>query len=94
MPCAAWRAQLHTIVGAGSAGEAGGIDAANLLKPALARGDLRCIGATTLEEYRKCGPPIALSLARASADKKSNRRRVRSPGTLRKMRLWSGVSSR
>jgi ATP-dependent Clp protease ATP-binding subunit ClpC len=40
-------------VGAGSAGEAGGIDAANLLKPALARGDLRCIGATTLEEYRK-----------------------------------------
>ena len=46
-------AQLHTIVGAGSAGEAGGIDAANLLKPALARGDLRCIGATTLEEYRK-----------------------------------------
>ena len=47
-------AQLHTIVGAGSAGEAGGIDAANLLKPALARGDLRCIGATTLEEYRKC----------------------------------------
>jgi ATP-dependent Clp protease ATP-binding subunit ClpC len=45
--------ELHTIVGAGSAGEAGGIDAANLLKPALARGDLRCIGATTLEEYRK-----------------------------------------
>ena len=40
-------------MGAGSAGEAGGIDAANLLKPALARGDLRCIGATTLEEYRK-----------------------------------------
>jgi ATP-dependent Clp protease ATP-binding subunit ClpC len=45
--------ELHTIVGAGSAGESGGIDAANLLKPALARGDLRCIGATTLEEYRK-----------------------------------------
>ncbi len=43
--------ELHTMVGAG-AGE-GAVDAANLLKPALARGDLRCIGATTLDEYRK-----------------------------------------
>jgi ATP-dependent Clp protease ATP-binding subunit ClpB len=43
--------ELHTIVGAG-AGE-GAIDAANLLKPLLARGELRCIGATTLDEYRK-----------------------------------------
>ncbi|MCC7346210.1 MAG: ATP-dependent chaperone ClpB [Variibacter sp.] len=43
--------ELHTLVGAGSA--EGAIDAANLLKPALARGDLRCIGATTLNEYRK-----------------------------------------
>lgn len=43
--------ELHTIVGAGSA--SGAIDAANLLKPALARGDLRCIGATTVEEYRQ-----------------------------------------
>jgi len=43
--------ELHTLVGAGSA--EGAIDAANLLKPALARGDLRCIGATTLHEYRK-----------------------------------------
>ncbi len=43
--------ELHTVVGAGSA--QGSSDAANLLKPALARGALRCIGATTLDEYRK-----------------------------------------
>src|SRR5580765_689094 len=43
--------ELHTLVGAGAA--EGAVDAANLLKPALARGDLRCIGATTLDEYRK-----------------------------------------
>src|SRR6202011_1671143 len=43
--------ELHTIVGAGAA--EGAMDAANLLKPALARGELRCIGATTIDEYRK-----------------------------------------
>ncbi len=43
--------ELHTVIGAGNA--EGGADAANLLKPALARGQLRCIGATTLDEYRK-----------------------------------------
>ncbi|MCA9172463.1 MAG: AAA family ATPase, partial [Planctomycetales bacterium] len=43
--------ELHTVVGAGAA--EGAADAANLLKPALARGELRCIGATTLDEYRK-----------------------------------------
>ncbi|MDR2345789.1 MAG: AAA family ATPase [Planctomycetaceae bacterium] len=43
--------ELHTLVGAGRAD--GGSDAANILKPALARGELRCIGATTLDEYRK-----------------------------------------
>jgi ATP-dependent Clp protease ATP-binding subunit ClpB len=43
--------ELHTVVGAGRA--EGGSDAANLLKPALARGELRCVGATTLDEYRK-----------------------------------------
>ena len=43
--------ELHTIVGAGAA--EGAMDAANLLKPMLARGELRCIGATTLDEYRK-----------------------------------------
>jgi ATP-dependent Clp protease ATP-binding subunit ClpB len=43
--------ELHTIVGAGAA--EGAADAANMLKPALARGELRCVGATTLDEYRK-----------------------------------------
>ena len=43
--------ELHTIVGAGAA--AGSMDAANMLKPALARGEIQCIGATTLDEYRK-----------------------------------------
>ncbi|MCL4147508.1 UNVERIFIED_CONTAM: hypothetical protein GTU68_023001 [Idotea baltica] len=43
--------ELHTMVGAG--GSEGTMDAANMLKPALARGDLRCVGATTLDEYRK-----------------------------------------
>ncbi len=43
--------ELHTLVGAG--GAEGAVDAANLLKPALARGELRCIGATTIAEYRK-----------------------------------------
>lgn len=43
--------ELHMLVGAGSAGSA--VDAANILKPALARGELQCIGATTLDEYRR-----------------------------------------
>ncbi|NDD29064.1 MAG: ATP-dependent chaperone ClpB [Proteobacteria bacterium] len=43
--------EIHTLVGAGAA--EGAMDAANMLKPALARGELRCIGATTLDEYRK-----------------------------------------
>ena len=43
--------EIHTMVGAGAS--EGGIDASNLLKPALARGELQCIGATTLDEYRK-----------------------------------------
>jgi ATP-dependent Clp protease ATP-binding subunit ClpB len=42
--------ELHTMVGAGKA--EGAIDAGNMLKPALARGELHCIGATTLNEYR------------------------------------------
>ena len=46
--------ELHTVVGAGAGGgEGGAMDAGNLLKPKLARGELRCIGATTLNEYRK-----------------------------------------
>ncbi|MFM6279433.1 MAG: AAA family ATPase, partial [Dolichospermum sp.] len=43
--------EIHTLVGAG--GTEGGLDAANILKPALARGELQCIGATTLDEYRQ-----------------------------------------
>src|SRR5690606_17021050 len=43
--------ELHTIVGAG--GASGSLDASNMFKPALARGDIQCIGATTLDEYRK-----------------------------------------
>ena len=42
---------MHTLVGAGKAD--GAMDASNLLKPALARGELHCVGATTLDEYRK-----------------------------------------
>ena len=42
---------MHTLIGAGSA--EGSLDAANILKPELARGDIQCIGATTLDEYRK-----------------------------------------
>ncbi|MBX3076623.1 ATP-dependent chaperone ClpB [Candidatus Obscuribacterales bacterium] len=44
--------EIHTVVGAGSSGE-GSMDAGNLLKPPLARGELHCIGATTIDEYRK-----------------------------------------
>ncbi|HSG27901.1 MAG TPA: Clp protease N-terminal domain-containing protein, partial [Candidatus Krumholzibacterium sp.] len=43
--------ELHTLVGAGAA--EGAVDASNMIKPALARGELRCVGATTLDEYRK-----------------------------------------
>src|SRR6267142_2066925 len=43
--------ELHTVVGAGAA--EGAMDASNLLKPALARGELHCVGATTLDEYKK-----------------------------------------
>lgn len=45
--------ELHTLVGAGASGEGGTLDASNMLKPALARGELRAIGATTLKEYQK-----------------------------------------
>jgi ATP-dependent Clp protease ATP-binding subunit ClpB len=51
--------ELHTLVGAGSA--EGAIDAANMLKPALARGELRCIGATTLNEYKRVEKDAALA---------------------------------
>jgi ATP-dependent Clp protease ATP-binding subunit ClpC len=50
--------EIHTVVGAG--GAEGAIDASNMLKPALARGELQCIGATTLDEYRKIEKDAAL----------------------------------
>jgi len=49
--CVLFIDEMHTIVGAGAA--EGAVDAANILKPSLARGDLQCIGATTLDDYRK-----------------------------------------
>ena len=49
--CVLFIDEMHTIVGAGAA--EGAVDAANMLKPALARGELQCIGATTLDDYRK-----------------------------------------
>ncbi|MDD3190694.1 MAG: ATP-dependent Clp protease ATP-binding subunit [Candidatus Pacebacteria bacterium] len=45
--------EIHTIIGAGNTGGAGSLDAANILKPPLSRGEISCIGATTIDEYRK-----------------------------------------
>ncbi|MCR4256136.1 MAG: ATP-dependent chaperone ClpB [Candidatus Uhrbacteria bacterium] len=45
--------ELHSLVGAGASGEGGSLDASNMLKPALSRGQLRCVGATTIGEYQK-----------------------------------------
>ncbi|WP_073948700.1 ATP-dependent Clp protease ATP-binding subunit [Streptomyces kebangsaanensis] len=53
--------ELHTVVGAGAGGEGGAMDAGNILKPALARGELHIVGATTLEEYRRIEKDAALS---------------------------------
>ncbi|EPD67555.1 ATP-dependent Clp protease ATP-binding subunit [Streptomyces sp. HGB0020] len=54
--------EVHTVVGAGSGGESGGaMDAGNILKPALARGELHIVGATTLEEYRRIEKDAALA---------------------------------
>ncbi|MEU9242625.1 ATP-dependent Clp protease ATP-binding subunit [Streptomyces sp. NPDC048385] len=53
--------ELHTVVGAGGGGEGGAMDASNILKPALARGELHIVGATTLEEFRKIEKDAALA---------------------------------
>ncbi|MGJ3561637.1 AAA family ATPase [Streptomyces sp. INA 01156] len=53
--------ELHTVVGAGGGGEGGSMDAGNILKPALARGELHIVGATTLEEYRRIEKDAALA---------------------------------
>src|SRR5690625_3877787 len=52
--------ELHTVVGAGGSGESGGMDASNILKPHLTRGDLHMVGATTLKEYRTIEKDSAL----------------------------------
>jgi ATP-dependent Clp protease ATP-binding subunit ClpC len=52
--------ELHTVVGAGGSGDSGGMDAGNILKPRLARGDLHLVGATTLKEYRRIEKDPAL----------------------------------
>lgn len=56
--------EIHTVVGAGAS--EGSMDASNLLKPMLARGELRCIGATTLNEYQKYIEKMPLSNAVSS----------------------------
>ncbi|MGV9992454.1 ATP-dependent Clp protease ATP-binding subunit [Streptomyces sp. NPDC003374] len=53
--------ELHTVVGTGSGGEGGAMDAGNILKPALARGELHIVGATTLEEFRRIEKDAALA---------------------------------
>ncbi|MFG3660119.1 ATP-dependent Clp protease ATP-binding subunit [Streptomyces sp. NPDC047706] len=53
--------ELHTVVGAGGGGEGGSMDAGNILKPALSRGELHIVGATTLEEYRRIEKDAALA---------------------------------
>ncbi|WP_343997389.1 ATP-dependent Clp protease ATP-binding subunit [Streptomyces thermocarboxydovorans] len=53
--------ELHTVVGAGAGGEGGSMDAGNILKPALARGELHVVGATTLEEFRRIEKDAALA---------------------------------
>ncbi|MCX5359732.1 ATP-dependent Clp protease ATP-binding subunit [Streptomyces sp. NBC_00124] len=53
--------ELHTVVGAGGGGEASSMDAGNILKPALARGELHIVGATTLEEFRRIEKDAALA---------------------------------
>ncbi|CAL9633184.1 ATP-dependent Clp protease ATP-binding subunit ClpC [Streptomyces sp. enrichment culture] len=53
--------ELHTVVGAGGGGEGGSLDAGNILKPALARGELHIVGATTLGEYRRIEKDAALA---------------------------------
>ena len=68
--------EMHTIVGAGAS--EGSMDASNLLKPALARGDLHCIGATTLAEYRKYVEKDA-ALSGASSQSLSTSRRLPTP---------------
>ena len=67
--------EIHTLVGAG--GGEGAMDAANILKPALARGELRAIGATTLNEYQKYFEKSAISILRGLKERYENHHKVR-----------------
>ena len=69
--------ELHTLVGAGAS--EGSMDASNMLKPALARGQLRCIGATTLDEYRKYIEKDGASLSARPGGRAIHRRHDRNP---------------
>jgi ATP-dependent Clp protease ATP-binding subunit ClpB len=70
--------EMHTLVGAGAA--EGAMDASNMLKPMLARGELRCVGATTLDEYRKHSRRTPPSSGASSPSSSASRRsRTRSP---------------
>jgi ATP-dependent Clp protease ATP-binding subunit ClpB len=80
--------ELHTIVGAGAA--EGAVDAANLLKPMLARGELRAVGATTLDEYKKhvekdaaLERPLPADLRRRAVGRGHDRDPARAQGALR-----------
>lgn len=78
--------ELHTLVGAGNA--TGGFDAANMLKPALAKGQLRCIGATTLDEYR-------LHIERdAALERRFQRLPVREPDQAAAVSILRGLADR
>ncbi|MGN1369582.1 MAG: ATP-dependent Clp protease ATP-binding subunit [Aristaeellaceae bacterium] len=79
--------EMHTLIGAGSSSE-GGLDAANILKPALARGEVRAIGATTYKEYRKYVEKDA-ALAR-----RFQRIDVREPDHEETLRILSGLRER
>ncbi|MGN0775464.1 MAG: ATP-dependent Clp protease ATP-binding subunit [Candidatus Ventricola sp.] len=79
--------EMHTLIGAGSSSE-GGLDAANILKPALARGEVRAIGATTYKEYRKYVEKDA-ALAR-----RFQRIDVREPDREETLRILSGLRER
>ena len=78
--------ELHNVVGAGRA--EGGADAANLLKPALARGDLRCIGATTIAEYRR------YIEADAALERRFERVAVDEPGPEETLAVLRGIRPR
>nr|WP_229232923.1 ATP-dependent Clp protease ATP-binding subunit [Corynebacterium cyclohexanicum] len=79
--------EIHTIVGAGGGGEGGGMDAGNILKPRLARGELHLIGATTLNEYRKIEKDPAL-------ERRFQPVTVGEPGVEDAVRILDGLKSR